>query len=125
MNNRMTTHGAVSWSELHAKETTKLLHDFYHSLFGWSAKTYEMPTGKYIELKVGDQSFGGVVAAKSGAPAWLNYITVDNVDAACESALEKGGRVVVPPFDAPPGRIARLADPGGAEFFVIRYRAAG
>jgi hypothetical protein len=31
---------------------------------------------------------------------------------------------VVEPFDASPGRIARLADPAGAEFFVIRYRPA-
>lgn len=124
MNNPMTTHGAVSWSELHTKET-KLSHDFYSSLFGWTTKSHDMSNGKYTELKVGDQSFGGVVAARNGATSWLNYITVDDVDAACETARRKGGRVVVEPFEAPPGRIARLADPGGAEFFVINYRQAG
>lgn len=124
MNNPMTTHGAVSWSELHTKET-KLSHDFYSSLFGWNTRAHDMPNGKYTELKVGEQSFGGVVAAKDGATAWLNYITVDDVDVACATARRKGGRVVVEPFDAPPGRIARLADPGGAEFFVIKYRPAG
>lgn len=124
MSNPMTTHGAVSWNELHAAETQRS-HDFYSSLFGWTAKGHDTPGGRYTELKVGERGFGGVVAAKTGPSAWLNYFTVDDVDAACDLARRKGGRVVVDPFDAPPGRIARLADPGGAEFFVITYRAAG
>lgn len=125
MNNPMTTHGAVSWSELHTGQTQDS-HDFYSKLFGWNAKTHDMSNGsQYIELKVGDQGFGGVVTAGSGASRWLNYITVNDVDGACETALRKGGKVLVEPFDAPPGRIARLADPAGAEFFVIKYRPAG
>lgn len=124
MSNPMTTHGAVSWSELHTTETKKS-HAFYSSLFGWTTASHKFPGGQYTELKIGDRGFGGVVTAKVTRTGWLNYITVEDVDAACETAEELGGRVVVPPFDAPPGRIARLADPAGAEFFVIRYRPAG
>lgn len=124
MNNPMTTHGAVSWSELHATET-RLSHSFYSKLFGWETKTYDMPGGSYTELKLGDRGFGGVVSAEGGNSTWLNYFTVDDVDAACEMARDQGGRIVAGPFDAPPGRIARIADPGGAEFFVIAYRPAG
>jgi predicted enzyme related to lactoylglutathione lyase len=54
------------------------------------------------------------VAIPASASAWLGYFTVDHVDAACATARKHGGRVVVEPFGAPPGRIARLADPGGA-----------
>lgn len=124
MSNPMMTHGAVSWSELHAAET-KLTHNFYSRLFGWETKTLKMPGGQYTELKLGDRGFGGVVGARGGNSAWLHYFTVDDVDETCNLARSQGGRIVVEPFDAPPGRIARIADPGGAEFFVITYRPAG
>jgi predicted enzyme related to lactoylglutathione lyase len=123
MTDPMTTHGALSWSELHTAETERS-HDFYTKLFRWDTKVYDMPGGPYTELRLGERGFGGVVAASRRSSAWLGYFTVDDVDAACAAARTLGGRVVVEPFDAPPGRIARLADPAGAEFFVIRYRPA-
>lgn len=123
MSDPMTTHGALSWSELHTADA-KRSHEFYSKLFRWETKLHDMPGGKYTELRLGERGFGGVVAAPGGGAAWLGYFTVDDVDAACAAARTLGGRVVAEPFDAPPGRIARLADPGGAEFFVIKYRPA-
>lgn len=124
MNNPMTTHGAVSWSELHATDTERS-QAFYTQLFGWQSSTHDMSGCAYVELKVGGRGFGGVVGTRDNRAAWLNYFTVDDVDAACDTARRHGGCVVVGPFEGPPGRMARLADPDGAEFFVIAYRPAG
>ena len=115
--------GTFSWAELVTSDA-EAAKDFYTKLFRWDTKVYDMPGGPYTELRLGERGFGGVVAAPPGRSAWLGYFTVDDVDAACAAARTLGGRVVVEPFDAPPGRIARLADPGGAEFFVIKYRPA-
>jgi predicted enzyme related to lactoylglutathione lyase len=47
------------------------------------------------------------------------YFAVDDADAAATLAGRSGGRVQQPPFDSPHGRIAVLADPGGALFGVL------
>jgi hypothetical protein len=46
---------------------------------------------------------------------------VDDTDAIAERAAEFGGTVTMPPFDAPPVRIAVLSDPHGAVFSVIKF----
>lgn len=53
---------------------------------------------------------------------WSVTFSVDDADAIAERALELGGEVAVPPFDA--GGVARVAvlrDPQGAAFTVSRY----
>jgi predicted enzyme related to lactoylglutathione lyase len=53
------------------------------------------------------------------APAWTTHVQVDDADAAAARAEAAGGAVVGPPFDSPGGgRVAVLADPGGAVFCV-------
>jgi uncharacterized protein len=49
---------------------------------------------------------------------------VDDTDATADRAVELGGQVVMPPFDAPPVRSAVLADPQGAAFAVNTYTPA-
>jgi predicted enzyme related to lactoylglutathione lyase len=70
-----------------------------------------------LVLLAGDQS-GDV------APHWSVTFAVDDTDATVDRAVELGGRVVVPPFDAPPVRSAVLADPQGATFAVNTYTPA-
>ncbi|MGH9192701.1 MAG: VOC family protein [Acidimicrobiales bacterium] len=70
-----------------------------------------------LVLLGGDQS-GDV------APHWSVTFAVDATDATVDRAVELGGRVVVPPFDAPPVRSAVLADPQGATFAVNTYTPA-
>ena len=53
------------------------------------------------------------------APHWLVYFAVDDADVAADRARRSGGQVQQAPFDSSYGRIAVLADPGGAVFSVL------
>lgn len=59
--------------------------------------------------------------AEHGArPAWLGYIAVDSVDASVASITVAGGSVMMPAMDIPGvGRIAMVADPHGAPFYIM------
>ena len=46
---------------------------------------------------------------------------VDDADAVAAKAIELGGRVLVPPFDAPWVRMAVIADPQGATFTASKF----
>jgi predicted enzyme related to lactoylglutathione lyase len=52
---------------------------------------------------------------------WLPYFEVTDADATVARARELGGTVRVPVTDLPDvGRVAKLTDPYGARFAVIR-----
>ena len=54
-------------------------------------------------------------------PGWLGYIGVDDVDAAVAGITAAGGSLQMPARDlANMGRIAMVADPQGAPFYVMR-----
>ena len=71
---------------------------------------------------------GGVLALtdemqQHGArPIWLGYIDVDDVDADGRArSRPQGGKALMPAFDIPNvGRIAMVADPQGAPFYVMK-----
>ena len=53
-------------------------------------------------------------------PCWLGYIGVDDVDASLTAAEAAGGKVLMPARDIEmAGRIAMVADPNGAPFYVM------
>ena len=52
-------------------------------------------------------------------PHWQAYFAVADCDAACEQITALGGSVLAPPMDAPPGRMAAVADPAGGMFSII------
>jgi hypothetical protein len=60
--------------------------------------------------------------AQHGArPTWLGYINVDDVDRATASIGQAGGQTLMEPTDIPNvGRIAMVADPQGAPFYVMK-----
>jgi uncharacterized protein len=121
---------------------------FYGSVFGWTTLTLdggaEMWTlpGYGDHLEQGDPGlrkrmaeFGGptgfedVVASinpiaddRPDVPAhWNVTFAVDDADATAAKAEELGGRVTVPPFDAPWVRMAVIADPAGATFIASKF----
>ncbi len=55
-------------------------------------------------------------------PHWSVTFSVEDADAVAAAAGELGGKVLVPPFDAGPTRVAILEDPQGAVFTVSRYQ---
>jgi predicted enzyme related to lactoylglutathione lyase len=115
--------GAFIWSELYSKDT-EAAKKFYSGLFGWNTEVND-GLGNYIELKVGDRTFGGMmeITPEMGPipPNWLVYFAVDDADAAVDAANKAGGSAMMGPMDIPQvGRIAVLADAQGAVFAVIK-----
>src|SRR5688572_3046897 len=53
-------------------------------------------------------------------PIWMGYIGADDVDAMVAGIEAKGGKVLMPAFDIPQGRIAMVADPQGNPFYVMK-----
>ena len=52
---------------------------------------------------------------------WGVTFAVDDADAIAARAAELGGRVVVPPFDAPWVRMTIISDPQGATFTASKF----
>jgi predicted enzyme related to lactoylglutathione lyase len=52
--------------------------------------------------------------------AWYGYVDVPDVDAAVAAIAAAGGAIHMPPWDVPGvGRMAMVADPQGASFYVM------
>jgi predicted enzyme related to lactoylglutathione lyase len=106
--------GTFSWAEL-ATSDTDAAKSFYTAIFGWEYDDRPVPDGGVYSMARRD---GKDVAAVFGAdqpPHWNCYVTVETADAAVARAAELGGTVVAEPFDVlAVGRMAVIADPGGA-----------
>jgi uncharacterized protein len=54
-------------------------------------------------------------------PHWSVTFSVDDTDATAAKATELGGKVLVPPFDAPWSRLTIIGDPQGATFIASQF----
>jgi uncharacterized protein len=105
---------------------------FYQSVVaGWAidATSETMPGGTvYRMIRRSDgKEQGGILTVTSemqqhGArPMWAGYISVDDVDSTLEAIRADGGQALMPAFDIPDiGRIAMVADPAGAPFYIMK-----
>jgi uncharacterized protein len=121
---------------------------FYGSVFGWrtlavgaGAEMWTLPGyGDYLERDNPDlrkqmaeagapEGYEDVVAGinpiaaeqPDTPPHWSVTFAVDDADATAAKATELGGKVIVPPFDAPWVRTTVLADPQGATFIASKF----
>jgi uncharacterized protein len=121
---------------------------FYGSVFGWEtlgleggAELWTLPgygdslerddpdLRKRVAEVGGPAGFEDVVASinpiaddQPDVPAhWSVTFAVDDADASAEKAIELGGKVAVPPFDAPWVRMTVLTDPQGATFIASKF----
>ena len=121
---------------------------FYGSVFGWTtlaldggAEMWTLPGyGDYLERDNpdlrkqvaeagGPKGFEDVVASinpipddqPDTPPHWSVTFAVDDADATAAKATELGGKVIVPPFDAPWVRMAIINDPQGATFIASKF----
>ncbi|MBV8329834.1 MAG: VOC family protein [Verrucomicrobia bacterium] len=122
-----TKHGQFSWNELLTTDPAAATK-FYTQLFGWTTQEYPMPEFVYTVVTAGGATSGqgGIMAippsSKGMPPAWVSYVTVDNVDNRASQAEKLGGKIVVPPSDIPNvGRFAVIQDPQGAVISIITY----
>ncbi|WP_460105611.1 VOC family protein [Streptomyces sp. YKOK-J1] len=122
--------GALCWVELYTADIAAAAA-FYHKVLGLETSGVPFPGGTYTCLNPGgageDAMFGGMVPladapdeAEAG-PYWLPYFEVEDTDAVVEEARRLGGTVRMPATTLEGvGRMAKLADPYGARFAVIR-----
>jgi predicted enzyme related to lactoylglutathione lyase len=139
--------GSVNFNGLHTRDV-EAAKAFYGHVFGWETLTLdsgaEMWTlpgyGDYLErdspglreraVSMGAQAeFVDVVAnitpipdGQADHPAhWDVTFATDDADALAEKAAALGGRVIVPPFDAPWSRMTVITDPQGATFNATKF----
>jgi uncharacterized protein len=121
---------------------------FYGSVFGWEplgvgagAETWRLPGyGDFLERSDpglrkrmaesgAPEGFEDVVATLNPIaddepdvpPHWSVVFAVDSADATAARAAELGGKVIVPPFDAPWVRMTVITDPQGATFTASKF----
>lgn len=111
-------HGTPSWVDLATTDIDGAVA-FYEAVLGWEAGPDQGPeAGHHRTFTVGGRAVAGgspMAAALGIPPVWSSYVTVDDVDATVERVTGAGGTVLAPPFDVlTSGRMATIADPGGA-----------
>jgi predicted enzyme related to lactoylglutathione lyase len=121
-------HGTHIWYELMTPdpEGSKAFYDAV--VPGWSIGERLPGDIDYRMIGRGDGgNAGGVLRLtdemqQHGAkPIWLGYVCVDDVDRTVGQIEAKGGKVLMPASDIPDvGRIAMVADPQGAPFYVMK-----
>jgi uncharacterized protein len=128
------THGDFIWYELLTKDADAA-GEFYAKVIGWTSTPSGQPGMDYRFFSSGDGSddrdgVGGYKAitpemeAHGARPAWIGYIGVDDVDATIEKLTAAGGAVLIPAMDLEGvGRMAMVADPQGAPFYIMRGSA--
>ena len=115
---------AITWVELATRDIRRA-EAFYAEVFGWSFQDHAGTPGGYRVFSVDGQPQGGLMQMNEqwgDMPShWAIYLQVDDVDATLARAVELGGAICVPAFDAPNvGRIGMFTDPAGAGAYVIK-----
>jgi uncharacterized protein len=139
--------GSLNFNGLNTRDVEGA-KSFYGSVFGWrtltldgGAEMWTLP-GYGDHLEQGDPDlrkrmaevgapagFEDVVASINPIPDdqpdvpahWNVTFAVDDADATAAKATELGGKVVVPPFDAPWVRMTVIADAQGATFIASKF----
>lgn len=101
---------------------------FYDSVVGWDIGPKLPGDMDYRMIGRSDGgNAGGVLgltkdmADRGAKPIWLGYVAVDDVDATLAQVEAKSGKVLMSASDIPDvGRIAMVADPQGAPFYVMK-----
>lgn len=120
------THGTPIWYELMASGV-EAASAFYAEALGWSVAPFGNTTLTGQDYRIFTAPDGAGVAgmmmapAQMPGPAWFGYIGVEDVDAAAADVAAAGGAVHLPPTTLEGvGRMAMVADPQGAIFYLMR-----
>lgn len=104
------------WCDITVDDADRLAK-FYEKVMGWEASPVDMGGyNDYVMMKADGTPAGGICHNKgvnSGIPSgWLPYFTVDDLDAAIESAESLGG-----------ARVGDIKHHGSDRFCVLRDSA--
>lgn len=117
--------GKFVWYELVSKDIEKA-RAFYGEVLGWRVAAFPMPGYTYQMIYAGatpDSMIGGFKQPSNDRDPsrWIAYVSVEDVDAATKAATANGGKVIEAPTDVPEvGRKAGIADPQGAELYLLK-----
>ncbi len=119
-------HGDFIWYEL-MTDDADAAQDFYGEILGWTFRNLGQEDTDYRTFSAGSETVGGIMpltdemTANGARPCWLGYIAVDSVDEAAASIEAEGGSIQREPWDIPGvGRMAFVADPQSAMFYIMR-----
>jgi predicted enzyme related to lactoylglutathione lyase len=108
--------GAFCWNELAAADLDTA-PDFYTELFGWSTEPYEGGPMRYLTIKNGQATNGGMREKQPQEPPyWLVYFAVEDIESSIAKLTELGGSTIAGPFEMAMAKIAVAQDPQGAVF---------
>jgi uncharacterized protein len=140
-------HGSLNFNNLNTRDVEGA-KSFYGSVFGWQAlplpsgfQAWALPGyGDHLEEANPDlrkdmaeldapEGFEDVVASiipipddqPDTPPHWGVTFGVDDADAIAAKAPELGGKVALPPMDAPWSRLTVISDPQGATFTASQF----
>jgi predicted enzyme related to lactoylglutathione lyase len=139
-------HGSVNFNTLNTRDIEGARR-FYGAVFGWEliavggSPMWALPAyGDFLEKRTPGRRenmaamgapprFDETVASAAPIPNdqpdtpehWAITFAVDDADAIAARASELGGRVLVPPFDAPWVRTTVIEDPQGATFTASKF----
>jgi predicted enzyme related to lactoylglutathione lyase len=119
------------WYELITSDPAAAAN-FYGQVLGWKAADSGKPGMDYRILWMNGSGVGGMMAIPAAAekagmkPAWLGYIHVEDVDKSIKAIVAAGGAEHMPATDIPEvGRIAMIADPQGANIYIMKPAGTG
>jgi uncharacterized protein len=139
--------GSLNFNGLNTRDVEGA-KSFYGSVFGWRTLALDGGTeiwtlsgyGDFLERDNPDlrkqmaeadapEGFEDAVATinpiaddqPDTAAHWSATFAVDDADATAAKATELGGKVIVPPFDAPWVRMTVIGDPQGATFIASKF----
>ena len=123
---RKPLQGSHIWYELMTSDPDAA-KAFYRAVVGWEIGDRLPGDQDYRMIGRSDGGFAGGVLGLSdemrqhGAkPIWMGYVGADDVDGTVAQIEAKGGKVLMPAFDIPQGRIAMAADPQGNPFYIMK-----
>jgi len=119
--------GDFIWYELITSDIAGA-KSFYDAVVGWNIADKSDFPNDYRMIGRSDGKFAGGAMqitddmAQHGAkPTWLGYILVADVDRSVAAIEQAGGKTYMSAFDIPGvGRVAMVADPQGAPFYVMK-----
>ena len=96
-----TTDGTMAFSEFSSTDLAATRR-FLEEAFGWRFESLKFPLGEYLSFEAPGGVRGGIrpVQAKE-IPGSMNYVRVDDLDAALRRIERGGGAIVLPRVDIP------------------------
>jgi len=125
----MADPGDWIWSSLITSDPNQAA-GFYQTLFNYDV--FELPSeSAALHLLLASNNYARASInslppdSTHAHPSWINYVRVDDAEKTTARAVALGGRVLVEPHeDRQGGKLALIADPDGASFGVLEWRAS-